>query len=483
MTASTIRNGIEHLYKLGDGKFAIFNSLTLKIAYGNEHLRRAFDAHKDNKTSTCGTAEMSVLAELVKNRVIISRTDQDNLINELKHSIETSEIATLYLLPTLDCDTSCSYCIVRDIARERWDCRKSMEHEEIFHALKTFYILSSNSKRRRDIVIFGGEPSMVPDIVNQIGRTVRDDFDDHESNLVVVSNGIGIHRIIQSIRRYDIFPIISIDGYAGRGNMSRGNYEIESCFKALRESGMHFGLSITLGKHNIIGFEKEILSIVDQFKPLEIGINNYLHSRLDCYPNEFYLAGEDISELLFRLYIHLAERGIFFEQLLRRMRPFIEETPRLKECPACGGKIVFLPDRTMGRCEYFSLNRLHLLEYSNPFSSIAMTNNEWAKLSPINWGYCKDCECRMLCGGGCIYDNYSATNSVETRDRLRCDQDRMTLRLMILALYNLLNRPDDDVFFPTVEEKRKLYFNAKDDEFVPLQSSSRAGEFNFRSAK
>lgn len=470
-----------HLIPISNREFAVWNSLTLRIAYGNEKLKRIYEQISGNETDF-GT-NSALVQKLRSERVILSNNEADEIVHLLKENLEKDNKATLYLLPTLRCNLSCNYCIVNALARLNFYEELDMKDEEITDIISSFFTLTSHIERKREFVVLGGEPLLAPDKVELIGRTIRmnDEYFNTDSNIYVVTNGTLItDKSADIIKRFNIFPIISIDGKKEENAAGRCECDIDDSIQKLKVRNISYALSITIGKHNIDSLEKNVTYLVEKYEPLEIGLNGYLHSMPFSHPNSYEVTGEDVVRRITSLYEPMAKKGIFIEQFMRRIRPFVEEAPRLKECPACGNKIVALPEGVVGRCEYFCLNKKHLLDRHNLEYSLEASDRIWRNLSPLNWNDCANCECKCICGGGCRYDGFCATGSLERQDRKRCEQERLILNWIVRKIHNVLGLRNAVLYIPTVNEKRKLYFNINvGDEKMPLQLSSRAGEISY----
>jgi sulfatase maturation enzyme AslB (radical SAM superfamily) len=191
--------------------------------------------------------------------------------------------------------------------------------------------------------------------------------------------------IVGLLRKYNLFTIISVDGKPRTNFNGRGNYQIDEGIKKIIGAHLPFGLSVTIGKHNIDDLEQNVLYLIKKFHPTDIGLNNYLHPLRSKYSNNFEVVGRDCLNTLALIYEKIARKGIFIEPMTRRIGSIVEEIPRLKDCPACGNKIVALPEEVIGRCEYFCLHKMHLLDIETLSDSSPSSNHLWQSLSPINW--------------------------------------------------------------------------------------------------
>ena len=110
------------------------------------------------------------------------------------------------------------------------------------------------------------------------------------------------------------------------------------------------GLSLTIGKHNTDDFSQNLEYLLDKFESNDIGLNAFLH-RIDESPNPFQVD----SETAFCAFIEglkmTLEHGIYAEQPFRRLKPFVQRRPLIKDCSSPGERIVLAPGGVMGFCD------------------------------------------------------------------------------------------------------------------------------------
>jgi uncharacterized protein len=445
------------LFKLSDDKYAIWNSLNLKLAIGNSELQEAFrEILLDNNKS-----ENNSIITILKNaKVVLSEDQLITITRQLKETAAESNLGTLYISPTLRCNLSCDYCILSDLRKRNFKVL-DLDNSEIKRVLNIFLRLTSHLQRQREIVIFGGEPFLVPEKVRLIASIIRkdDSVNNNNSRIDIVTNGSMItEEAVEIIRKYALFTIISADGKPKTNRKARGHYDVHTAIKKLSNAKLPFGLSVTVSKHNIDTLESDVLYLIDKYKPKDLGLNNYLHPLDPNSSNQLEVFGKEYYYKIPSLYEKVATFGIFIEPITRRISSVVEEVPRLKDCPACGSKIVVLPNDAIGRCEYFCLHKAYPLDPETLTDANPCSAELWNQLSPINWQSCENCECRCVCGGDCRYDGFCSTGNLAGRDPRRCDQDRMFLYWLINRLGEL-HASNESIVILTPKDKRKLYFN------------------------
>ncbi len=91
--------------------------------------------------------------------------------------------------------------------------------------------------------------------------------------------------------------------------------------------------------------------LADKFAPLDIGI-----STLHLFPDSKNPNEVDIGRLTKKLQsvqMEMRKKGVYIEHLFRKIRPFVEKSRRLYDCPSCNSKFLITPWDTIGFCEAF----------------------------------------------------------------------------------------------------------------------------------
>lgn len=454
----------------------LYNSLTLDIAYIkredfiNQHLA---DEIKDFLPQAI-ISDIDYLREIKKN------------LNDYLHP----SITTMFLFLNEICNMHCKYC--RYINKLPYDfCGKILNLETGKRQIEKFLLWNKDRNKKKTIVFFGTEVLIQKRELLELARYVRlleKKFQLPKTEVIVFTNGVLLNEeIALFLKKNNIVPIVSIDGWKELHDSARvmrdgsGTYEIisKNCL-LMKQIGLKFGISLAVGEHNIEYLSEIVEYLVEQFQPLNIGMN----------PME--IDSNIGREIFFEKYIRngieaykvARERGISIPQIMRRIRPFVEKIHRIKECPTCGGAIRVYPTGKIGTCSHFiSQNKECISE--KEYLSTNFEENElfkrWSCRTQFNFDKCRDCEAISLCGGGCVYNAWLQSGKQMTPDDRICIHSKLALEWCIWDLFELAkgNREVDRkrIFVPSVES-RKLIYGKIDEKSsnLPLQAYNTYGE-------
>lgn len=240
------------------------------------------------------------------------------------------------------------------------------------------------------------------------------------------------------------------------------------------------GISIMVGKHNVDSLAESVRWMINELKPDEIGIAGVFHP-LKYRKNPFQADPERVISALVETYIACRERGVYVDQVARRMRPFVSMRPKLKDCMACGGKITATPWGMEGHCEYIAFLKGAAKRDLVELEILGNEDEEWNRRSPVLKMDCQNCPALGVCGGGCPYNAFQLHGSLDALDEENCEQTRLLLEWMIEDLYKVCERragsDSRDVLYPTTSDREALFgaIDASDDS-LPLKAVSRHGE-------
>ena len=115
-----------------------------------------------------------------------------------------------------------------------------------------------------------------------------------------------------------------------------------------KNAGCRIGISMQVGKHNYHNLLNLVDDMYEYFQPHEFGIGCNFHNLDQNVPNPYQLEAETVIPKILEVYEKYKEKGIYIEQIVRRIRPFITKKIKGKDCTACGRKIVAVPDKKIG---------------------------------------------------------------------------------------------------------------------------------------
>ncbi|MCX6639062.1 MAG: radical SAM protein [bacterium] len=383
------------------------------------------------------------------------------------------------ILPTNECVLSCRYCH----QRTGRGLGQTMTRDEIIKGLQLSALLCTNLMKPVDILIYGGEPLLAFPLTEEILRLTRSEllFGQKEVRICFTTSGVGMtSHHAKVLAQNDVFVILSIDGLAEVNDKVRVGAGI-SAFKAveqayflLRELGCRVGLSVTLGKHNTADFAYQVGSLLERFPPDDVGLNAFLHP-CSKKMNPYQVSAESALPALISGWAVAQRHGVYAEQPLRRLRPFVFRNPLLKDCSSPGERLVLAPGGVIGFCDSCFPDRSWFYPYADFPSEDHPDYQLWASLSSPEIPQCSQCPAMTVCGGACRYDAYRASGCLDGVDPRRCSFERSFLNWMIWELFNKIEDKTEPWLFPEDGIRRVLI------DHIPLASRNQpftAGSFS-----
>ncbi len=327
-------------------------------------------------------------------------------------------MATFFV--TGDCPRKCGYCFVPGTLG-------TMTATEVDHGLE---MLSDLAPGKADILIYGGEPLLKPEIVLRIIRGTGDD-----RNLCLATGGWDVSRELAcALAERNGFVIVSIDGASDVHNDLRPLSEGDSyrsavrTFHAFRDAGCRVGISLTVTKGNARRVRDDFTFLLDTLKPDDMGLNAWMHPKPGLGANPFEARWEDVFDAVTGCLSDALSAGMYVEQLFRRLRPLVTRSPRLRDCPSRGGRLVFVPGGRVSPCDCMAAAGVNAV---NDRKGILELLSDFSRLVPVFREGCLSCPCVALCGGGCLYDVLACTGCLSGVREERCRYERALLGWMV----------------------------------------------------
>ena len=413
--------------------------------------------------------------------------DVDELVR-LQAMTRDNPIRMLTLVPTTVCNFRCSYC--HQLAGEGV-AAATMTVPQVRRVMDWWGRYARRREGPKDLLLYGGEPLLAPDAVKWVIEhlaTTDEDAYRGQVEVILVTNGSHVDREwARFLAQHDTFVIVSCDGVGEDNDRARhsrkgdGTWDaVCRCVDRLHAEGVRTAVSVTVGSHNLDNLEQSFAGVIERLRPMDIGLNSCLHPPFGQARNEWACPPLDATRRMLEAYSAARARGVYVEQFNRRVRPFAMRTHRLKECPACGGRLVAQPDGTVSFCDSFSFTP----DFSYPLEEFDLDSNpdypRWAALSPVNWPACGDCPAIALCGGGCRYDAMAASGRLDGLDPDRCTQDREVLRWVLSDLGRRVGAERLSAVatrVPTEQERESVLGPLNIDPMtIPLGNANRFGE-------
>jgi radical SAM protein with 4Fe4S-binding SPASM domain len=370
------------------GREAVFNSLTLEIT-----------TDIDNATDF----------------------DPEALLREYRGFCSSARVSMATFFVTGECPRKCRYCFVPGTLG-------TLNFDEIDNGFDLIGSLSGS--RPVDILIYGGEPLLRPDLVERIVRKARDG-----DNISLATGGWPVpDGLAEMLAGRDVFLIVSFDGARETHNSIRplpGGDSFESALKTyetFRRAGCRIGISMTISRENLSVARGAFGHLMRALKPDDMGLNPWMHPLPGMKRNPCETEWQDVFDVITGCLLDAISEGVYVEQLFRRLRPLVTSTPRLKDCPSRGGRLVFTGGGHVGPCDCMSAAGLYT---SRRGKDMRKTLDVFSRLVPVFRDECLACPCVALCGGGCLYDAFTETGSLTGVRNKRCEFERKLLFWML----------------------------------------------------
>lgn len=473
-----------HIYSMGEYHI-LYHAITTKVfLISNLQVQKLTTMGVDAAFSDY---EINLLKS--KKMVINLENGENEIsINEIikKNNHEKPDVFILYLLLSERCNMNCLYC--SHSYRERAK-QGDMNLETVLNALDKFYAVET--KRKRSVVLYGGEPLMNKKGVMAAVNYIRQDKEDKETEIVIITNGTFLEeQLVKYFSSNDVKIIISVDGnkeihdqFRKIGNKGTFDY-IEQAVSILNHNGVRYGLSATIAAHNIEKLNEVVEYFYQKFNPVSVGLNP-LHKKTlgdiseyekDPFMDKYSVESEDVAQSMISAFKVARRNGLYVEQIMRRIRPFILSTPRLKDCPACGGMIRVLADGTFGPCGQITEKEKNVNLDTCYFRDCEIVK-DWNNRLSCMLDNCNNCEAMALCGGGC------PANSVKNGNDVFCigigEQVCCQAKIILKWLLNEITTyfPKDNFIEVKETDKLKLLGNIDINFQTPLCEASKYGEF------
>ncbi|MBI4778602.1 radical SAM protein [Candidatus Desantisbacteria bacterium] len=372
------------------------------------------------------------------------------------------EISVMYLLLTDNCTLRCRYCTVQYNLEDA--PIKVMDEATIKKSIQLFKKLSPSGKKA-SITFFGGEPTLNPDGLQAALIEISRVFAQDEIQVFMVSNGTVItERIADMLVKYQVFPIISIDGWQeihdrmrvhGNGN---GSYQDAIAgYNRLKDKGLNVGISTLVGKHNCEHLPEIVSFFIHELSAFNLGM-----SLPHVQPEAADISIELLTPKLIGSWEIARDNNFYIMQIGKRLKALAQQKPILRSCPGSSGwsMIRILPNGTITLCENMGLRNKAVLgnvnQHLTPENIINHTETiDWNKRHPYNINSCMSCPAISICGGGCPYDAFLETGSIHNPEQRSC---YLSNHLLEWAIWDIYKRVDMSQGFavPTREQRQGI---------------------------
>lgn len=373
---------------------------------------------------------------------ILSRPVKDH-----SHDSPPRNLRALCLNITHRCNLACTYCFAERLTEEN---AVSMTPEVV---KKSFDFLFENSGdvRRLQVDFFGGEPLLAWDRVGEgieYARSLEKKYDKYVLFTLTTNGTLLTDEIIDFLKNNNVSLILSLDGeekihdFHRRYRSGKGSFDIvlnniKKVKQRLRKSDFYIRGTFT-------SQTPDILSILQFYN--EAGFYNVSLEPVSTMDKTDYSLDESHLESLLASYREAAKWMLgkemsFFHFNLEMDNPLCL-TRRITGCGAGVEYVAVDPKGDIYPCHQFIENE----EFKIGSIYTGINNpemvNDFCKSTFYEKSLCNDCWARFYCGGGCHYQQFSATGSIKKPSPFYCKLFKG--RLEAALWYNMKKRQATD---------------------------------------
>lgn len=369
---------------------------------------------------------------------------------------------TAIVKPTHDCNLACKYCYVEGSYDEN---KKTivMDNKTFSDTLEFIEVFIKKSREKKNLpkklsfIYYGSEPLLNPDYVkksiekiNEICKEV-----DVKREINIITNATLITPdLVDCFKKYGVELAVSLDGPKEINDNTRifkennkGTFdEIKKAIELLKKSKVNFGISCTIGPHNV-NVLKENINYFKKIGAGGVGFNTLLDAKNREIP---FLSINKANDLLIEASNFANENRLYEDRVQRKVKSFNKkEHPHFKDCGAVGNQLVFYPDGNIGVCQAYLGCEKPLVgnvtrDKKNPLAVLeGKIMKEWTKQQPINFKECQNCQAIGICGGGCPFNAEIKYGNISKREKFFCIHTHKILDwLLIKSVKEKLNTED-----------------------------------------
>jgi len=449
-----------HIFQRDDIHIIIHSLTSTPIIYSSS---LSYLVEKMEKTTTLKELRKTVpvddietlellVAQLIDAKLLVPvEYDESEYMGQVRlELIEGTKFNILFLLLTESCNLRCSYCFIEGSKPEGY--KDSVMSEETATLAVDRFVEWGSSKDKKSIVFYGGEPLLnrkaLVAALDRVNTHIENGTLPKDIEKILITNGTLIDQsLLETIKMYNIFPYISIDGPEEVHNSQRpfanGNGSYEDAVRGLnlvRSLDIEPGVSITVTEEMV-----ERMPEILEWLVVNLGVKAVGFNMLESIPGRQYFS-EEYGDKFAKAVVdsqHVCEKyKVYEERAMRKIKQFAKQEIYVYDCAACGEQITVAPDGQVGVCqgfvgtrEFFSGN-VHDTSYNPNTDPIFQ---EWSTISPINRDECMFCPGLGICGGGCPRNPYLNEQNIHGLDPRFCTHTLKMLEWIVFHLYDQIN--------------------------------------------
>jgi len=304
----------------------------------------------------------------------------------------------IHVFITHKCNLQCPYCYV--------SAGQELKSELSIDEWKNAFIKLKEVAPKAEITFSGGEPLTKEGIFELFEYTNNLEF----KNLLF-TNGLLINKDnIFNIKKNISLVQISLDGLSPNTHditRNKGSFKktLES-IKLIIENKIDLDLAINITPNNINEMETELINFLEKLSYRQLNIRLNYHMDREGFAvnlsDDYFTVYQDNREKIKKLIFDLIEKGLYNTS----------EKERFKQLRNCGIGLSF---GINSNGEIYPCDKLYKSYGNIKHDNLNVISEEFSKLNEATeidkMNFCKLCDLRHICNGGCRIDNVIATGS------------------------------------------------------------------------
>jgi len=236
----------------------------------------------------------STLKILKKQEIIIPEAKDEFLEYKelLENHLEDSSIFNVVVMPTLNCNLSCSYCFQKNKITSN-----DLSYSNIIKIIDEIFNWTKNKKIKKiNTTFFGGEPTLRPDIIDRyITEFHKKNKSKIEYSCNIVTNGVELSQLhIDLLKKLNLESInVTIDGIESVHNSRRFGPNIHQTFSTIISNinkyseQVKFSINIVIDDQNYSGLKELAMFLTTNIQlktqtTISLYLNHFSHKIINA---------------------------------------------------------------------------------------------------------------------------------------------------------------------------------------------------------
>ncbi len=423
-----LNKGIIHPFSFC-GEFLLFDSSTNSIFSIPESYYKSFFSEENDSDL------LNDLVEGVKNGYFFVKDDP---------FIDNRVFKSMCLIITRNCNFSCKYCFAKESNKTEY--RNAIMSEEIAKEALSFLVNASKERKSLEIDFFGGEPLLGFETIKstvEYSKVLKEKYSKKFLFSLTTNASLLNDEIIDYLNKENISLILSLDG----DKKTNDEYRVKS--SGMGTFNETFGnIKKVLSKRN----EGYYVRGTYTSKTINFPENvRFFYSsgvkKISIEPvvtkNELINLKEEDLTLLKKEYEELSKWYIDTKKADKELSFYHFELDLIngscieKLMSGCGASVEYLsvsPEGDLYPCHQFDGNgEFKLGDIYNGITNSSLTSTFRTATIVSNKKPCDSCWAKYLCGGGCLANNYTINNDINSTYSIGCEIQKLRLEAALFV--------------------------------------------------